>query len=200
MTFKVGQYIGLIPLVWMALCWVIVFKVKGVGLRESRPLWFLAFAFGVSWMGGYISERCFDGSWAVAFFWVPVQLWLATCVFLDEPIDRAFYGGVLALLALCSMALSWPGPDLLLNFLGSGMVLFAAYRSRRLSLSLPVFIYFGLGAIAYFRMVLDWDILLPPSWDHYQYCRFLAYVAFIGITAPQMIHQLRESKDVGGSR
>lgn len=196
MSFEVGQLIGLIPLVWMVLCWAIVRMVKGVGLKESRPYWLLAFAFAVSWVGDYIAGQFFGGSWAVAFFWVPVQLWLAGLAFFDDSISRVFSGLLLVLLALSSMAVSWPGPDMLLNFFGSGIVLLMAYRSEDLRLSIPVFLYFGLGSVAYFRMVLDWDVLTPPSWDHYQACRLLAFVAFIGITSPPLIHKLRESEDV----
>lgn len=170
-TFEVAHQIGLIPFLSML----------GVGRKLPAPFWWVALALAVSWFADSASFYM-DGTWAIDYFWLPLQFWMVACAF-TAGLHRALWGLGLIVTAALSWDLSGPGPDFLITLVGSVSVLYLA----RGALALPIFLYFGLGTLAYFVMAFTPGPDATTAWYFYQGCRLVAFLAFIGIIAPQVI-------------
>ena len=175
MIFEAAHQIGLIPIVGMML----------VGHRLPRAYWYLALGFFVSWFADS-ATHFLGGSWYVDYYWVPLQCWLVLLAFITDPAGRLASLVSLIFLSAIAHELHGAGPDLLLRFGGSIAILWFA-RGR---LAPPLYIYFGLGTLAYLVMILHYDNIFP-AWVVYQGCRLAAYVAFLWIIAPPLIRQKR---------
>lgn len=129
--------------------------------------WWLAAAFGVSWVGDSLAWLL-GGSWAAVYVWFPAQLALAFLATVEEGVERLGGLFVVGVLAVLSVAWSYPGPEVLSVTVGSAALLLLARGPVRG----PVRVYFGVGTVCYLAWVLDgWAL---GWWWAYQGCRLAA--------------------------
>ena len=143
--------------------------------------WTLAAAFGVSWVGDTLAF-VLGGSWAAVYWWLPVQIALAFWAVVPHGAKRL--GGLFGIgfLAVVSATLTYPGPEVLTTMCGSALIL--ALGSGRLSL--PVWLYFGLGSFCYLLWSQGgWDV---GWWWAYQGCRLAACLALVVVIRGATAH------------
>jgi hypothetical protein len=171
--FDVAHQIGLIPIALLLL----------LRRNASRPLWLVAFAFAISWIGDSVSHYT-GGSWAPTYFWLPLQFALVLWAVLPKE-GRLMWMAVLLFTTALSWLLTGPSPEWLVSVLASVVVLVYA----REQMAIPLWIYFGAGTAAYCWMIAsigDGDIM--AQWYLYQSCRLLAFIAFgwIALSRPHV--------------
>ena len=176
--FEVAHQIGLLPILFLV----------AFGRNLPARYWLIGIGWSVSWLGDSIAHFT-GGSWWAWYCLLPVQIWFMLAAFVALPPNRMLSAVALALLVPVSMALDAPGPEILISFFGSIAILWVA----RGPLAIPLYIYFGLGTIAYVCMIIAFqeggDYLTP--WRYYRGCRLLAFIVFIGIIVPPLIRKQR---------
>ena len=164
MIFEIAHQMALAPIIGMMV----------VGRKLPRAYWLVALAYLMSWFGDSLAWML-DGSWQGTYLWLPLQLWLVFLAFMKMPTNRVFSLGAVILLALISWTVSGAGPDVLLTIAGSVVVLFIL--EGRIAPSL--YVYFGLGTLAYLWMTWSMGEQFLVAWYSYQACRLLAYSIFL---------------------
>ena len=131
----------------------------------------LAMAFSASWVGDSLSWA-FSGSWAPCYAWVPAQIGLV----LLAVTKRSFPAlGMVFVLSVLSVALTFPGPEILTTAVGSA----AVCALVREPLRWPVWLYFGAGTACYLMLVATgFDM---AYWYGYQAARLGAFAVFIAL-------------------
>lgn len=140
----------------------------------------VAVAFSLSWFGDSLATL-FGGSWNAAYLWVPLQIGFVLFGLVKEKVYREFIPWAIALTACTSLALSYPGPEVFVIVTGSVAIMALAWGK----LSVPLYIYFGLGTVCYLGMVTQLNGHFMPMWYGYQTCRLAAYVAFAWIVTAE---------------
>ena len=164
MIYEIAHQLGLVPLLAL-IVW---------GRKAPAAWWLFAGALSVSWFGDSAQHYLFGG-WAAQYVWVPAQFALIFGGFLTG------FGLVLALWAVAafgvfSAVVSSPGPEWILTFAGS-IGLLAVVRGP---LTVPTFLYFGVGSLLYLGMVAGLrEADFMAWWYGYQACRLAAVLAFL---------------------
>lgn len=173
--FTVAHHASLLPVLFLL----------AFGRDLPARYWLVAIGWFISWFADSIGDFI-GGAWWGWYLLLPVQVWFMLAAFVG-PSERVFYAVALALLVPVSIISDAPGPEILITFIGSIAILWVA----RGPLAIPLYIYFGLGTIAYASMIIAFqgggDYLSP--WRLYRDCRLLAFLTFIAITAPTLIRQ-----------
>lgn len=156
---------ALVPLLCLAV-------VLGRGKVPKLNYVLLTASFFMSWIGDSITSFI-DGEVAYQYLWAPAQIILAYAAVMEVwwSMKRVILiGSICALVITVSLLNVDPG-SLLWPLGGIGLVFFA----RHGSVEVPVFIYFGLGTVAYIFMINEVDeARLMRFWLTYQGCRLVA--------------------------
>lgn len=151
------------------------------GRKLGAPYWLLGVSFFVSWIGDSMADLG-GRSWALSYAWIPFQIGFALWAFLDTLAQKAMAFWAVLAVALASVMLTGPDPELLLTMTGSLAIMVLA-RGR---LAFPTWIYFGFGTTAYVFMALRrHEPGFMPAWIAYQGCRVAAYVMFAAVVIAQ---------------
>lgn len=169
MIFEVAHWSGVFPL-------AVLVALQATGRRTPAPYWWAASAFAVSVPADSIMKLV-GGTFDVTFYYVPLQVGLVIAAFQSGVIDRA---GTLALLAIAGWvsAQVTTQPAEWMVLLGGSVTICAAAFHRDL-LRGPLWLYFGLGTLAYLWMIPTIGTqAIYPRWLTYQGCRWLAFGLF----------------------
>jgi hypothetical protein len=168
----VSQGMALLPLAWLA-------TGEAWGQRRIASLWWIAVAFGVSWVTDSVAGMLEPADrWAPTLIYPIVQTGLiAAALILQRRI------AVLLMLDLGAIALTaivWRGlhaPDVILHSAASLAVIAIVIDRRELPalLRASLLIYFGLGLVAWLVHVY-W--LVVATWYAYQAVRLAGLVTF----------------------
>lgn len=164
--FEVAHQSGLVPGLVVLLLW----------RKLPKKVRLLSVAWAISWAADSVTHYI-GGGFRNSYFWLPVQISLVLFVFIEGVLAKLTAVAAVAVLTAMAVALTYPGPDFLLSAFGSIAILEVA----RGPLAVPVYVYFGLGTLAYlvwagglFGGVID-------GWNLYQNCRLVTYALFVPI-------------------
>lgn len=182
---EVAHQMSLLPI-------VAVLAAACFGRRVPAPVWLLACAFGVSWLGDSL-QNYLGGAFKANYAWLPLQFCFAYAAVLHGKKERDLVLFAVLAVAALSFTASFPRPEFLLNTAGSiGLLLYTGTRSHYLTA--PVWLHFGLGTCAYLMMAGRIGGLgFGEAWWAYQACRLAAIVALISITIIHSSHHRRGS-------
>lgn len=157
---EVAHVLGLLPLVFVA------------ALRAPRAYWWLACAFGVSFLADS-AAHVVDPFW-VSRVYVVSQAALVGAVFLDRT-EALWNLAALVFLGLGGVFLEPSGPELFTHTCAWGLVALLAYEIAPQPLRRSLLVYFGWGLLAWaaYVMVPGW-----PSWLAYQATRLVGIALF----------------------
>lgn len=141
--------------------------------RPPKPYWILSAAFGVSWLGDWMSGIM--GVELAVYLWLPIQIGMVLWALVATTTGRRLILVGVPLLTLASAMYTAPSPELVLTVIGSVAILHLADGP----VAIPLYLYFGLGTVAYLLMIRQARDGDPTeAWYLYQACRLAAYVAF----------------------
>lgn len=161
--YEIAHQIALLPIAAVLL--------RGWSRVPESHRW-MAAAFAVSWVWDSVIGWA-GGGWETAFLFLPLQIGLAIAAFRPEWLLEA-----LVVLYGLSLAGMWVGPpDIAVSVLGSGAVLWLAFRTRALRWTTGL--YFGVGTLAYLAMIAVPEDAFMRAWYGYQGARGAAFGVFI---------------------
>lgn len=177
MIFEVAHWMGLAPLVWLALL-----RVRG---RSIGVEWYwLAGVFAVSWLADTAAH--WGNSWLVGLAYPVSQAAIVGLVLLSR---REGLTLIITLVIVGVVDVLWFGiesPDILLRTVAWGAISVIAYRFHqlgRLRASLLAAFYFGLLAWIAYVIWPGWT-----SWSLYQSTRLLGILLFCWAATSPLPH------------
>lgn len=157
---EVAHFLGLLPLVLVA------------AFRAPRAYWWLALAFGVSFLADTASH--FISPFWVSRVYVVSQSALVAAVFLDRA-DALWTLAALVVLGLLGVFLQPSGPEVFTHTCAWGVAALIAYEMAPQPLRRSLLVYFGWGLVAWvaYVWVPGWT-----SWGAYQMTRLVGILLF----------------------
>lgn len=167
-----AHFLGLVPLLLVA------------AFRAPRAYWWLAGAFGVSFLADSVA-RYSDPFWVSRVYPVS-QAALVAAVFLSRS-EALWTLGALVVLGLLGVFLEPAGPELFTHTCAWGLAALLAYEVAPEPLRRSLLVYFGWGTLAWFAYVA-----VPgyPSWLAYQGTRLVG-IGLFGYACWKPAPQLR---------
>jgi hypothetical protein len=142
---EIASEMGLVPLAWL-----VVLRFRG--MPRDAALWWLAVAFGVSWLADLIAF--FVDPWLTSATYPATQAALIGAVFLSRR-DAMRFLVLLVAVAVFAIAMQGAtGPEIVSRAVAFGSACVIAYRRPEVpKLRAPLLVYFGLGLVAWAAVV-----------------------------------------------
>lgn len=171
MVSEVGVWLGLVPVLWCALCrWPLK-------RPPSRDAWIIAAALLVSFGADVSAYRLSEEAYTVVANWYPLSQATAVAFVLLDREKVAGYFNVLLVTAL--LAVLWQGPagqDLLFRTVAWGSITALALQAWELGgLRSVLLLTFGWGLLCWYAWAWNADRTVPLSLPN-----VLPYLAYLG--------------------
>jgi hypothetical protein len=174
---------ALLPLAWLV-------SLAVTGRRRDAAWWWLAGAFAVSWLADTAADLLpRNAGWVPSLIYPVAQTTIVAAVLLPRRSAWWLLSALVAVGLAAAVHVSAQGPDILLRSVADLIVvaILAVRPELPNPLRLGLFIYFGLGWIAW---MLHAERLSLATWYPYQVCR-LAGLILVSLAATHPTANLR---------
>jgi len=154
LVFEVAHQMALVPLAWLVL-------LHARGQRRDPGWWWIAAAFGVSWLADTAAH--FVDPWVISIAFPVSQTAIVGAVLLLHRRDKVILLLTLVAVGMVAVALQGVhGPDVLLSTVASGAAAGIAWQRREIGrLAVALIVAFGATAIAWLGYAI------APGWPTY---------------------------------